>query len=329
MTCGYYIPTEPYGVLEMSGHDAVDFMQRMTSNDLIELQRQNGIRSVLLTEKARIVDLLTILQEESTLRIVTSPGNAETVLRWLRKFIVMEDIRLTLAAEPLQSIEVWCSDGSESSYSQLVESLHVEGQHSTITIGNCRVIAICLWQANREGKAIPLIVLLLCLLRDVEQVCSWLQSNGIHPIDHTKRELLRINAGIGQYPNEFNDGYVPYEAGLGRYVKLGKGCFIGQEVLERLVVQKKLRWALYSFISEDEDNTTTEGTPIYVYRQDNPASLEEMGVITSVVVEPKQGLPSHNVHGLCYIRFQHRREDRYVTAHGKRLYLGRQIGTLE
>lgn len=51
MTCGYYIPTEPYGVLEMSGHDAVDFMQRMTSNDLIELQRQNGIRSVLLTEK--------------------------------------------------------------------------------------------------------------------------------------------------------------------------------------------------------------------------------------------------------------------------------------
>lgn len=328
MTCGYYIPSEPYGVLEMSGHDAIDFLQRMTSNDLLELRQQNGIRSVLLTDKARTVDLLTILQYNTTLRIVTSPGNGEAVFRWLRKFIVMEDVELTMATGQLQSIEVWCSSYPGPLHSQLDELLSAEGQYCTVTIGERRAISICLWQAKWGEKTIPRVVLLLCSLQDFDHVCFWLRSNGIPPLEHTHRELLRITTGIGQYPNEFNEAYVPYEAGLGRYVRRGKGCYVGQEVLERLFVQKKLRWMLCSFTSDDEDNTITEGTSIYVYRH-HTASPEECGVITSVVADPRQELHSRSVHGLCYIRFQHQLDDMYITAAGKRLYLVKQIGTLE
>jgi aminomethyltransferase len=59
--------------------------------------------------------------------------------------------------------------------------------------------------------------------------------HGLVPVGLGARDTLRLEAGMPLYGNELDRATNPFEAGLGRVVKLGKpGPFVGREALERV-----------------------------------------------------------------------------------------------
>ena len=59
-------------------------------------------------------------------------------------------------------------------------------------------------------------------------------SAGVVPVGLGARDTLRLEAGMPLYGNELGRDTTPYEAGLGRVVKLGKeGDFVGRAALEK------------------------------------------------------------------------------------------------
>ncbi|HVY55416.1 MAG TPA: glycine cleavage system aminomethyltransferase GcvT [Thermodesulfobacteriota bacterium] len=54
---------------------------------------------------------------------------------------------------------------------------------------------------------------------------------GIKPCGLGARDTLRIEMGYSLYGHEINDDINPFEAGLGRYVKMDSGDFIGRDAL--------------------------------------------------------------------------------------------------
>ena len=56
---------------------------------------------------------------------------------------------------------------------------------------------------------------------------------GVQPAGLGARDTLRFEAGMCFYGNDIDETTTPLEAGLGWIVKLGKGDFIGRDVLER------------------------------------------------------------------------------------------------
>ena len=56
---------------------------------------------------------------------------------------------------------------------------------------------------------------------------------GVQPVGLGARDTLRFEAGMSLYGNDIDETTTPLEAGLGWIVKLGKGDFIGRDVLER------------------------------------------------------------------------------------------------
>jgi aminomethyltransferase len=56
---------------------------------------------------------------------------------------------------------------------------------------------------------------------------------GVQPAGLGARDTLRLEAGMSLYGNDIDETTTPLEAGLGWIVKLGKGDFIGRDVLER------------------------------------------------------------------------------------------------
>ena len=59
--------------------------------------------------------------------------------------------------------------------------------------------------------------------------------HGLVPVGLGARDTLRLEAGMPLYGNELDRSTNPYEAGLGRAVKLGKpGPFVGREALEKV-----------------------------------------------------------------------------------------------
>ena len=61
------------------------------------------------------------------------------------------------------------------------------------------------------------------------------RGRGLVPVGLGARDTLRLEAGMPLYGNELDRATNPYEAGLGRVVKLGKpGDFTGRAALERV-----------------------------------------------------------------------------------------------
>jgi len=276
---GYYL-SELYGVIGAVGADTSDLLQRITTNDVRAAPPGSGVRSVLLTEKGRIVDVLTLLHRKDRWDIVTSPGCQETVYRWIRRFIIMDDVRLVLGDELHASIELWADE--QKKIAELFPSLgEREGSWVDADIGGVEVTVLRLWSSSSCPTTRGQMVLLFCPATRRDALAAWLHAQWGQQLSVPERTRLRVEFRIGQYPNEYSGQYTPLEAGLAHIVALGKGCFIGQEVLERLAVQQKLRWRLH--VIEAPSGALREGETLHTVTPESTTShADVVGVVTTV-----------------------------------------------
>ncbi|MGZ6259522.1 MAG: glycine cleavage system aminomethyltransferase GcvT [Candidatus Limnocylindrales bacterium] len=109
---------------------------------------------------------------------------------------------------------------------------------------------------------------------------------GLVPIGLGARDTLRLEAGMPLYGNELDLTPNPFEAGLGRVVKLDKpGDFVGRAALER-VAEAGPRKALVGLVMRGR-GIARHGYPVFV-----PAAADgPSGQITSGTASPTLGVP--------------------------------------
>ena len=103
------------------------------------------------------------------------------------------------------------------------------------------------------------------------------RGDGLVPVGLGARDTLRIEAAMPLYGHELDDTISPFEAGLGRFVKLERGGFLGAEALARRQAEG-LRRTLVGF----------EVTGRGIARAEYPIAVEgeEVGVVTSGAPSP-------------------------------------------
>ncbi|MGI9590217.1 MAG: glycine cleavage system aminomethyltransferase GcvT, partial [Myxococcota bacterium] len=103
------------------------------------------------------------------------------------------------------------------------------------------------------------------------------RGDGLVPVGLGARDTLRIEAGMPLYGHELDDTISPFEAGLGRFVKLDRGGFLGAEALVRRQAEG-LRRTLVGF----------EVTGRGIARAEYPIAVDgkEVGVVTSGAPSP-------------------------------------------
>jgi aminomethyltransferase len=107
---------------------------------------------------------------------------------------------------------------------------------------------------------------------------------GLVPVGLGARDTLRLEAGMPLYGQELDRETTPYEAGLGRVVKLDKtGDFVARAALE--AARDRPRKALVGMRITGRGIART-GYPVYL-----PAAPEPCGVITSGTASPTLGFP--------------------------------------
>jgi aminomethyltransferase len=103
------------------------------------------------------------------------------------------------------------------------------------------------------------------------------------PIGLGARDTLRLEAGMPLYGNELDLKTNPYEAGLGRVVKLGKaGDFVGRTALERVARDGPAR-RLVGLVVEGR-GIARHGYPVW-------SGERRTGVVTSGTQSPTLGVP--------------------------------------
>lgn len=85
-------PNFPFDCLKISGKETIDFFQRISTNNFSQFTEVQ--KTLLITEKGRIIDAVWIIKQEQFFFMLCSKGMAEENIAWLNKFIIMEDIVL-------------------------------------------------------------------------------------------------------------------------------------------------------------------------------------------------------------------------------------------
>ncbi len=107
------------------------------------------------------------------------------------------------------------------------------------------------------------------------------QADGLAPIGLGARDTLRLEAGMPLYGNDLDPTVNPYEANLGRVVRLEKpGDFVGREALERVAEAGPAR--LLVGLTMTGRGIARHGYPVY-------AGDRATGVVTSGTQSPTLG----------------------------------------
>lgn len=265
-------------VLRCTGSERHDFLHRMSTNDVLPLHTNNsdgmGIQTVIISEKARIIDVITLLEFQSETIILCSAGKAPPLLQWFDTFLFSEDVTFSNLTNARHFFLV--------AGPQAVEALaHMTGLNSVVLYGmplfyhqTCTINAIPLILIRQKSFS----ELSFMLIVDAEFQAALAESlgNTLPELDEPTFELLRIEAGMPQSGAEWTELYNPLEAGLITAVSFTKGCYIGQEVVARLDAYNKVKFRLTGLSSANELHT---GATLH-------ADAQEVGIITSAAYSP-------------------------------------------
>jgi aminomethyltransferase len=129
---------------------------------------------------------------------------------------------------------------------------------------------------------------IMCAAGDCEAIWTALSAgapgrSGVPPAGLAARDTLRLEAGMPLYGNELGPDITPYEAGLGRVVRLDKPTdFIGREALAARAAQGP-RQTLIGLVAGSR-RVPRHGYPVL-------AGTDRVGVVTSGAPSPTLGKP--------------------------------------
>ena len=279
----------------MRGADRVDLLNRLSTNDLTQLTAGKGLQTVLTTDKARIIDVLTVLNDTERSMVVASPDMGSKIIQWLRTYTITDDVRTTDATSAMAMIEVTGARAADvvKAVTGVDASLFTIGEWTEISISAQELFVF------RMPPTVELSYWMVGTHAGIRSIKAALQSiTGLEePLNEKDVEYLRVMGGVGASGHEWTDAYNPLEAGLLHLTSFTKSCYIGQEIIARLDSYNKVKQRVLGFVSDDE---LYAGDAVVV-GQGADADVIVVGALTTVT----QGRDSAKWYALGYIRGEH------------------------
>ena len=287
----YAAATQGVGVLDRShmgqlkaiGDDALDLLNRLSTNKLDDLAVGAVMGAVLTTNKGRIIDLLFVLRQADYLLLLTAPETRRRVAEWIDFYTFVEDVVVEDATDETAMFSLM-GDGVADALPSLSE-LPLYGSAALDVDG---VAALALRTDFAGARAYDMIA----PASDAQRLWNGLTDTGAIPVGYAASELLRIERGAPLQGHELTEDYNPLEANLWDFISFNKGCYIGQEVVARLNAYDKVQRHLARLSWQDGDNPA-QGDALY-------AAGRRIGELTSVA-PPEAG----RCVGLGYVRKAH------------------------
>lgn len=281
-----------YGILKLSGNDTLDFLHRISTNAVKNLDNLQNIGTLFINEKGRFIDRTTLLRFDNDVLLVGNGTSINKLSSWINRFIVTEDIKIDKVNDRWMLMEV--IGPQAESYMTLIcgDILNSLTDNNIITVDVESLKFFVL--KRKEPKGINKYWILSYSVIEDKVMEYFLDQKSVFDLSLVGEDaynIFRIKKGIPASPNEINDSFNPHEANLMEEVCDSKGCYIGQEVIARLESYDKVQRELTGIIF-DEDVELSDTLGIY------DSQKNEIGSVTSIA---KSELADEII-GLGYIR---------------------------
>ena len=275
----------------MKGKDRVRFLHRIVSNDVKNLAPGAGVYATLLNAQGQILADLRIYAAEDRLLIDTDADLRVKAMDLLRRYIIGDQVEM----EPLD-LYALAFEGPRAR-GLLEKTLHIdvpalpEFGHFA---GNYAGFPVRVVRASNTGEeGYEVWVGSKGMMGLWGAACGQAPSYDMLPCGTEALESLRIEAGIPRYGAELAEDTLPLEANLLNALSFNKGCYIGQEIVERARSRGRVNWKLVG-VTVEAEGFPAPGEKLLL-------EDKEVGEITSACVSP--GLKK--TLGLAYLRQEH------------------------
>jgi folate-binding protein YgfZ len=283
------------GKIQVTGSDRLRWLNGMVSNTVQSLPEGEGNYSFLLSVQGRIQGDCYVYRRSGDLLLDTGFDQIPPLMRHLDHFIIMDDVELADVSHQWTALSL-AGPGAPRVLATLgfapPASSVENARMSSTRIGEvpCTII-------EAYHVAVPRFELWFAP-EHVLAIWETLQAAGATPCGLEAVEALRVLEATPQYGIDLNDRDLPQETAQTRALNFSKGCYLGQEIVERIRSRGKVNRQFRQFALQG-------GQPSQLPPQlplDLRSGEQSVGRITSTASLSAAGLPQ--VLALGFIRIE-------------------------
>ena len=253
--------------LVLSGEDRVRWLNGMVTNNIRDLMPNHGAYSFVLNAQGRNLGDLTAYNRGEYLLVTTDREQAPKLKELFDHYIIMDDVEVEDITDKLGAIAV-----AGPNAASVLSAAGIDVSQRAPGEVNDRV-----W----EGVGVSIARSVLPLMdgyeiwstpENLDKVWEALIANGAKPTGSEALELYRIARGVPRYGVDLRERDLPQETGQHHVLNFAKGCYVGQEIVERIRSRGNVHRSFVGF--EVQGDPPTAGEKI-------TASDKEVGEITS------------------------------------------------
>jgi len=260
------------GKIRVTGEDRARLLHAMTTNHIQQLTPGTGCYAFFLTTQGRILADANVFCLADSILLDTEPETAPVVYGHLDKYIIADDVTLEDLTPQLTTIVL---QGPQAGAVLLAlgapqpEALydHVE------------------WSDRRVARIGETGFYIMALKAERHSLVEALESAGAIAADAEAYRLVQLEHGTPRYGEDISERFLAQEANQPQALHFQKGCYLGQEIVERV----RSRGQVHRLLMPVEIDSTTVPAP---------GTKLPWGEITSAAFSPTLG----KVVALAYVR---------------------------
>ena len=271
------------GLLQVTGPDRLSFLQGMLSNDLRALKPFAGQHATLLTQQGKVIADVRVLCALNSFYLDFLENLKEKILAHLNHYLVADEVEIADRSTEYATLSVQ-GPQSEALLRKLVGQAELPAHSLDHAMVSIDATAICAVYASHTGETgFDLIAPIANLSNIAQRVTGTGKQFSAAWVGEEAQNILRIEAGIPRYGVDFTEDNLLLEVGLDHAVSFTKGCYLGQEVVERIRSRGHVNKKLVGLTLEGQEPASPRDVIVFA---DKP-----VGTITSSVHSPALGKP--------------------------------------
>jgi folate-binding protein YgfZ len=285
----------PRHQLAVAGSDRASFLQGLLTNDIPSLVAGSGCYAAWLSPQGRMLTDMHVLESGTMMLLDLPQETASATLARLEQFLFSEDVQLASLAETLTGLWLHGPRAAAVLESVLDGAADLTGwrdyQHAPLTMAGAPVSV-----ARIDQLGVPGFCLYVERSRE-EASFAALESAGAARVAAEAIAAARVEAGYPVFGVDMTEDTIPLEAGIeNRAISFTKGCYVGQEIIIRVLHRGGGRVARKLVGLRIEKGPAAASVPATAAREagHGPGTKvysgeREIGHVTSVAESPRLG----------------------------------------
>jgi len=279
------------GKIQLTGEDRARLLHAMSTNHIQQLTPGTGCYAFFLNDKGRVLSDANVLCLADRFLLDVEPEAREPLYQHLDRFIIADDVALedqtattaTIAVEGPDSVEVLRRAGATPP----------EQDYATAAWGA--------WLVARLNSTGSPGFFVFAPVADKPKLIAQLEAASALAADADAYRVVRLEHGKPRFGEDLSDRYLAQEANQPHALHFSKGCYLGQEIVERVRSRGQVHRVLMPLLLNTE-TPPAPGSKLTI-------GADQAAEITSAAFSPALG----RVVALGYVRTEHARPHTAMT----------------